>query len=62
MKFIEHNDPQADYVINDASMLELLCDLEFTDSSDIGNFMRYDLRSISKSGDLRSISKFDDLK
>lgn len=40
MKFIEHNNPRLDYTINDASLLELLFDIEFTDSSDVGNFMR----------------------
>lgn len=40
MKFIEHNNPQADYIITDASLLELLCGIEFTDSSNIGNFVR----------------------
>uniref|UniRef100_A0A0R3RLE1 Meckelin n=1 Tax=Elaeophora elaphi TaxID=1147741 RepID=A0A0R3RLE1_9BILA len=40
MKFIEHNNPQADYNISNASLLELLFDIEFTDSLDIGNFVR----------------------
>ncbi|VDM08790.1 unnamed protein product [Wuchereria bancrofti] len=40
IKFIEHNNPQADYIISDTSLPELLCDIEFTDSSDVGNFVR----------------------
>ncbi|VIO94856.1 MGC26979 protein, putative [Brugia malayi] len=40
IKFIEHNNPQADYIINDTSLPELLCDIEFTDSSHVGNFIR----------------------
>lgn len=40
MKFIEHNNLQMDYVIGDASLIELLLDIEFTDSSDVGIFVR----------------------
>ncbi|VDO42659.1 unnamed protein product [Onchocerca flexuosa] len=47
MRFIEHNCPQANYIITDASLLELLCDIEFSDSSIVGNFVRLELHTHS---------------
>ncbi|KAL3995461.1 Meckelin (Transmembrane protein 67) family protein [Acanthocheilonema viteae] len=49
MKFIGHNYPQVDYIINDASLLEMLFDIEFIDSSNVGNFIR-DKSEIAYSG------------
>lgn len=40
MEFIEHSNSNADYIIKDATFLEYLLDLEFTDTIQRGAFSR----------------------
>lgn len=39
---IDHVDPNCDYAIVDAKLVEQLIGLELTDTSKVGNFIRYE--------------------
>ncbi|CAG9536684.1 unnamed protein product [Cercopithifilaria johnstoni] len=49
IKFIEHNNLKVDYIVDDPTLLELLFDIEFIDSTNIGHFLR-DKSEIAYSG------------